>query len=184
MNAFAVWRGAFTTSLTADGSPLVGSHTLIKTGESVSNAVSGPLTNANLELAVIALREQKDQSGVIRGSEAKYLLVPSALFPEAIRITESVLVSDTGNNGVNVFRSKFGIEVMSSPYLGAAAGGSDTAWFLVSEFHAVKRIVRQAVQTALTSWEYSDNRTYKYQGNFREVVVAFDWAGVVGSTGV
>jgi hypothetical protein len=105
-------------------------------------------------------------------------------FKNAVQVTQSVLVSDTANNAVNVYLSIFGIEVMTSPYLGAAGGGSDTAWFLLSQFHGIKRVIRQGVQTALVSWEFSDNRSYKYQGNYREAYFAADWAGIVGATGV
>jgi hypothetical protein len=68
--------------------------------------------------------------------------------------------------------------------LGAAAGGSDTAWYLLSDNHSVTRLVRQGIQTALRSWEYSNNRTYLYQANFREEVYSPDYIGCVGSTGV
>jgi hypothetical protein len=112
------------------------------------------------------------------------LLVPSKLFKLATEITESALVSDSGNNALNVYRSAYGITVYSSPYLGAAAGGSDTAWFLMTPDHSVTRIVRQGIQTALRDWSQSLNRTYLYQGNFREEVYVPDYAGAVGATGL
>ena len=178
-----IFRGAFTTTITPDGVSLINAaHPLIK-GGTVSNLITGALTPTTLETALVALREQKDQAGIIVGSQGKYLVVAPAKFLEDTRITQSVLVSDTANNAVNVFRSIMGIEVFTSPYLGAAAGGSDTAWFLLSQFHGIKRVVRQGVQTALVSWEYSTNRSYKYQGNFREEVFAADYAGIVGSQG-
>lgn len=111
------------------------------------------------------------------------LLVPMELQKLAIEITDSVLISDTANNAVNFFRSMLGIEVMTSPYLGAAAGGSDSAWFLLSPLHSVRRLIRQGVQTALRDWQYSNDRTYFYQGNFREEYFVTDYFGAVGSTG-
>ncbi len=72
----------------------------------------------------------------------------------------------------------------SSPYLGAAAGGSDTAWFMLTRNHSVSRLVRQGIETALRPWQYSNNRTYLYQGNFREEVYVPDYSGAVGSTGL
>jgi len=183
-NAFGLFRGAFTTTLTPDGMPWISNAHVTLSGEVVSNLISGALSETTLNAAMVALREQKNQRGVILGSEGKYLVVAPANFKNAIQITQSVLVSDSSNNAVNVYMSVFGIEVMTSPYLGAAAGGSDTAWFLLSDFHGVKRVVRQGVQTSLVSWEYSDNRSYKYQGNYREAYFVADWAGSVGSTGV
>lgn len=184
MNAYSVYRGAFTTTLTPDGvAAISASHALIG-GGTQSNLVTGALTPATLETATIKMGEMKDQSGVIRGNTPKILLVPMALWPEAIRITKSELVSDSADNAVNVFRSSIlGYMVYTSPYLGAAAGGSDTAWFLLAANHGFRRVVRQGVQTALVSWEYSNNRSYKYTGNFREQVFCSDYAGVVGSLG-
>jgi hypothetical protein len=181
--AFGLLRGAFTTTLTPDAATLISASHITLNGDTVSNLISGALTDTTLNTAMVALREQKNQRGVILGSEGKYLVVAPTGFKNAVQITQSVLVSDTANNAVNIYLSVFGIEVMTSPYLGAAAGGSNTAWFLLSQFHGLKRVVRQGVQTALVSWEYSDNRSYKYQGNFRETYFAADWAGIVGALG-
>lgn len=183
-NAFGLFRGAFTTTLTPDSVAWISASHVTLNGDTVSNLVTGALTTTTLNTASVALQLQKNQRGVIRGSVGKYLVVAPANFKNAIEITQSVLVSDSANNAVNFYRSMMGIEVMTSPYLSASAGGSDTAWFLLSEFHGVKRVIRQGVQTALVSWEFSDNRSYKYQGNFRETYFVADWAGAVGSTGL
>lgn len=181
--AFGLWRGAFTTTLTADGVAFISaSHPLIG-GGTVSNLISGALSNTSLNTAIVALREQKNQAGVILGGVPTILLVPPALFQLAIQITQSALISDSGNNAINVWRSAYGITVYQSPYLGAVAGGSDTAWFLLTPQHSVSRIVRQGIETALRPWQYSNNRTYFYQANFRENVFVPDYAGAVGSTG-
>jgi len=182
-NAFAVYRGAFTTTLTADGAPLIGTHTLL-IGSSYSNVVTGALSVSTLNDALVKLAEQPDQAGVVMGNQGRYLLVPQALFTHATQITESALVADSANNNLNVYRSAFGITIYTSPYLGFNAGGSDTAWFLLSENHTVTRIIRQGIQTYLRDWGMSNNRTYNYQANFREVVYAVDYVGTVGSTGL
>ena len=182
--AFGLFRGAFTTTLTPDAVALCSASHVTLNGDTVSNLITGALSDATLNTAMVALREQKNQRGVVLGSEGRYLVVALKGFKNACQITQSVLVSDNANNAVNIYLSIFGMEVMTSPYLGAVSGGSDTAWFLLSQFHGLKRVIRQGVQTALISWEYSDNRSYKYQGNFREAYFAADWAGLVGSTGV
>lgn len=182
--AFALFRNAFTTTLTADGVAFISaSHPLIG-GGTISNLISGALSDTTLNNAIVALREQKNQAGVILGGVPSILLVPSKLFKYATQLTDSALVADNGNNAINVYRSAYGMKVMSSPYLGLAAGGSDTAWFLLSAQHCVSRLVRQGVETALTPWQYSNNRTYNYQGNFRETVFVPDYSGSVGSTGL
>jgi phage major head subunit gpT-like protein len=183
-NAFALFRNAFTTTLTADGVAFISaSHTLIG-GGTVSNVITGALSDTTINTAIVALREQKNQAGVILGGVPSILLVPSKLFKYATQLTESALVADNANNAINVYRSAYGFKVMSSPYLGLAAGGSDTAWFMLTPQHSVSRLVRQGVETALTPWQYSTNRTYNYQGNFRESYFVPDYAGTVGSTGV
>ncbi len=181
--AFGLFRNAFTTTLTADGVSFINAaHPLIG-GGTTSNVVSGALSNATLNTAIVTLRQQVNQAGVILGGVPTILLVPPALFQLAIQITQSALISDSGNNAINVWRSAYGITVYQTPYLGAVAGGSDTAWFLMTPQHSVSRVVRQGVETALRPWQYSNNRTYLYQANFRENVFVPDYAGAVGSTG-
>lgn len=182
--AFGIFRTAFSTTTTPDGVSWINSaHPLIG-GGTQSNLSTGVLNDANFNLAIINIREQKDQAGVILGNAPAYLVVPSALFKTAVQLTESALVTGSGNNDLNVYRSAYGITVFTSPYLGAAAGGSDTAWFLLAKNHGIRRAIRQGLQTALRDWTMSNNRTYFYQANYREVVFVKDYAGSTGSTGL
>ena len=180
--AFGLFRLGFTTALTADGSAIFSTHTLIGGGTQVNNSTAA-LTPTSLNTAIVNLMEQKDQSGVIRGSSPKTLLVPPALWKKAREITDSALIADSANNNVNVYRSALGITVYTSHWLGAAAGGSDTAWFLLAQRHGFTRLIRQGLETALTDWRYSNNLTYRYQANFRENYFCADYAGAFGSTG-
>ena len=180
--AFGLFRLGFTTALTADGSAIFSTHTLIGGGTQVNNSTAA-LTPTSLNTAIVNLMEQKDQSGVIRGSSPKTLLVPPALWKKAREITDSALIADSANNNVNVYRSALGITVYTSHWLGAAAGGSDTAWFLLARRHGFTRLVRQGLETALTDWRYSNNLTYRYQANFRENYFCADYAGSYGSDG-
>jgi len=186
-NAFALFRNGFTSTLTADGvtffntaHPLIGGGTQSNTASGASSALSPD----SLNTAIVNLVEQKDQSAVIRGSAPAVLLVPPALWKHAREITDSALIADSGNNNVNVYRSALGITVYTSHWLGAAAGGSDTAWFLLARRHGVTRLIRQGLETALTDWRYSNNLTYRYQANFREAYFVADYAGSYGAQGV
>lgn len=182
-NAFRVFRNAFTTELTPDGVSIVNAaHPLIQ-GGTTSNIITGALDDNTLNDALVALRQQVDQSGVVLGGQGSILVVPSKLAKKAWQLTDSVLTPESANNAVNIYRSLMGITVMSSPYLDAIAGGSDTAWFLLTADHSICRLVRQGMQTALTDWTYSTDRTYNYQGNFREEVFVEDYSGIVGSLG-
>jgi phage major head subunit gpT-like protein len=183
-HAFGLFRNAFGTTLTADGIALISASHVLLTGATNSNIITGALTSTTLNTGIVALREQKDQTGTVIGGIPHILLVPSKLFKTAIELTDSALIADSANNAINVYRSAYGFKVYSSPYLGAAAGGSDTAWFLLSRNHSVSRLIRQGIETALTPWQYSNDRTYTYQANFREEVFVPDYAGIVGALGV
>lgn len=187
VNAFGIFRNAFSTDttpvLTADGLSVCNSAHVLIGGGTVSNTGTGVLNSTNLNTGIVALREQKDQSGVIMGGVPAILLVPSALFKLATELTDSALLSDTANNAINVYRSAYGFTVYSSPHVGNAAGGTDTRWFLLTKNHSVSRLIRQGIQTGFTSWEFSDNRSYTYQANFRESYFVRDYSGIYGSTG-
>jgi len=182
-SAFALFRNGFNTALTADGSAIFSTHTLIG-GGTQSNAGTLALSPTSLNTGLVNLVEQKNQAGVISGSTPSVLLVPPAIWKHAREITDSALIADVANNNVNVYRSALGITVWTSHWLGAAAGGSDTAWFLLAKRHGFTRLIRQGLETALTDWRYSNNLTYRYQANFREAYFCADYAGSYGSTGV
>ena len=188
-NAFKIFRGAFTTTLTADGNALVSSHTLLNGSTynndlfNINGGATTVLSSTSLNAAITALAQQPDQQGVILGQQPQVLLVPPALIKLALELSDSALAGDTSTNAINVFRSAYGYRVYSTPYIGTATGGSDTAWFLLGRNTGIKRIVRQGIETFLRPWGYSNNRTYLYQANFREEVVAVDYIGVIGAKG-
>ena len=193
-NAFKIFRGAFTTTLSADGSALIGSHTLINGGTTNNEivaadvgAVTSTLTSSSFNIAMKRLAEVKSQAGVPLQCVGNILLVPPALYATARQIAVSALTPDNANNAVNVFSMDYSVRVYQSVYLGTASPdglGSDTAWFLMdSSRHAVRRFVRQGIVTSLRGWEMSNNRTYYYQANFREEVFAPDYIGLVGAKG-
>ncbi len=182
-NAFKLFRNGFTTTLTADGVTWFNSaHPLIG-GGTQSNTGTGALTPATLNDAMVNLLQQKDQAGVIMGDRMSILIVPPQLWKKAIEITDSALIADSGNNNLNVYRSAVGVTVYTSAYIGLAAGGSDTAWFVLGKRHGIRRLIRQGIETALTGWQYSQNLSYFYQANFREEVFVADYCGSYGSTG-
>lgn len=183
-NAFAVFRNGFTTALTADGATVFSdTHTNLN-GDTVDNKITAVLAESALNTAIIQLVEMKSQDGELDGYTPNTLLVPPALFKLATEICESEYKSGGSNNDTNVYSSKYGIYVATSRYLGAAAGGSDTAWFLLSKEHSVMRFVRESVWTSLNDWRLTRNNSYTYKGGFREVVGALTYEGIIGSTGL
>lgn len=194
-NAFKIFRGAFTTTLTADGLSFINAaHTLLGGGTTsnritaaVAGAASSVLTTSALNAGMKMLAEMKSHASVPLQCVGNILMVPPALFVTARQVTGSALVAENGNNALNVLNSDYGIRVFQSVWMGTASNdglGSDTAWFLLdSSRHAIRRFVRQGVQTNLRDWGASNNRTYYYQANFREEVFVPDFVGVVGASG-
>lgn len=184
-NAFALYRNAFTTTLTADGVAWISSSHVTLDGGLVDNRLDGNpvLSPSSLNAAITRLMEIKSQDGVIMGEMPAYLVVPPALFKTASEILGSTLAADTANNNVNVYSSVYNIRPFQSPFLGSAAGGSDTAWFLLSRNHSATRYIREEVTTELVDYIYSNNDNYIYKGRFREVYGVTDYVGAVGSSG-
>lgn len=182
--AFGVFRNAFTTTLTNNGTALISDTQSNLNGDVIDNKLTAALSNSSLDDAIVKLAEQKSQSGMVVGHTAKVLLVPLALYKDAVQITESKLEAFTADNQVNMYSSKYGLIVKTSPYLGAInSGGSDTAWFVLADQHNVYRWERQPIVTDLVDYKYSDNFAYKYKAEFRNVYGAVTYEGIVASTG-
>ncbi len=179
-SAMGIFRNATTTTLTSDGVALLSaSHTNIA-GDTIDNTISAAFSVDTVEEGINLLLEQKDQAGDIIGHEAKTLLVPPALFKEAVEVTESRLEANTTDNQLNVFSAKYGFAVKQSQYLGAAAGGSNTKFFMMGEYHSIMRWVRVPVQTRMLSGEFQENGDSVYRGRFREVYGAISYEAIVG----
>ncbi len=183
-NGFDVYRGAFATYKTNDGAYIYSdSHTNLN-GDTVDNLLTAALAPAALKSAVAMLAEQKDQAGDIVGFDAQCLLVPNKLYDYAVEITESKLIPDKTDNNINAFSAKYNIYVKQSNRLSAAAGGSDTAWYLNASMHPVTRWKRQDIVTDVVDYKYDDKNRYTYKGEFREVYGAYTYEATVGSTGL
>ena len=184
-NAFALYRNAFTTTLTADGVAWISSNHITIDGLTIDNRVANNpvLAGDSLNTAIVQMLEMKSEEGVVMGEQPATLFVPPALYKKALEVTGSALVSDSANNALNVFSSTYQIAVFQSPYIGAAQGGSDTAWYLLSRNHGATRYIREEINTDLVDFRLSANDNYVYKGRFREVVGVTNYIGAVGSTG-
>ena len=182
-NAIKFYRNAFTTSLTADGVAFgSNSHKNIN-GDTIDNLETAALDEGDFNTMIIKLAEMKNQRGIVRGYQPNVLFVPITLFKTAAEILDSQLKSGTTDNDNNIYLTKYGIALATSPYLGAAAGGSDSAFFLLSKNHSVRRWVREAVDTRLIPWEQTTNNNYVYKGFFREMVGGIDAGGAICNNG-
>lgn len=183
-NGFDIYRGAFATHKTNDGKYIVADdHTNIN-GDTIDNKATAALSPASLKVLIAMLAEQKDQKGDVVGCEAKCFLVPNRLYAYAVEITKSEKVADTTDNNVNTFSSEYNLYVKQTNRIGAAAGGSDTAHFLLADEHTITRFKRQEMQTDWIDYKFDKKNRYEYKGEFREAYGAVSYEGLVGSTGL
>lgn len=183
-NAFSVYNNGFSSQTTNDGVALFSNSHVTLGGETVDNLETAALADTALNTAMTSLIEQKTQDGTLGGHMPALLLVPTALFKTAVEITKSEVKTGANNDTLNYYSTYYpGLTVKTSPFLGAAQGGSDTAWFLLSKNHSVYRWEREAINTDLVGYEYSRNDNYVYKARYREVVDSISYEGAVGSTG-
>ena len=190
----SVFNNAFDTDYTSygDGLPLCSTvHTRADGGSNQSNASATgiTLTEPNLETGILATRNQLDDRGQLVSIVPDVLLVPPALEKEAIIITKSTNRSGTADNDLNVnnMREYTGgkLNVIVWDYLGAAAGGSDTAWFLLSSSdHEIGWGWRKKPGVKkLSDAVGAKNQVMYWQMYFRAAYGWRDWRGVWGSAG-
>lgn len=184
-NAFLVYANGFTgstsNSTTVDNVPLFSNSHLNENGDTVDNYETGVMSDSNLNILVVSLRGQIDQSGVIVGYEPDFLLTPSALDHDARTVAKSVLRAGTGNNDLNYYSEMYpGMQVKFNQFLDTV---STTAYFIGTQGHDVYRYEREAFFTDLVDWKTNENDLYKYKMRARELVDALSYVGVAGSDG-
>lgn len=165
-----------------DSVPLISDMHVLKDSSTVigKNLFTGALTDANLKLALKKMRETVDEAGNIIGIHPTRLIVPPALEFTAKAIVNSAQQSGTANNDINTIKGA--LEVCVYDYIGAAAGGSDTVWFLqdpsLSELNFFWR-----VKPEFKAENDFDTFVAKYRGYMRFSYGYSDWRGIGGSVG-
>lgn len=179
---------AFSGATTSGDVALISDSHIAMNGDTIDNKETGALNAANLETLVKKLRIQQAQDGELGGHNPVGLLVPPALFPDAIEIAETELKPHTADNTLNYFSRIYpGLVVGCSAYLDSAYNklnsNTDTSYFLVSRNHSIMRYVRKPLTTTLVPPETDERDRYHYKARFREVVSIISWEGIVGSDG-
>lgn len=157
------------------------SHTRTDGGAVISNYATTDLNESALETALVAMRATVDDKGQLVGVNPDTLLVAPAQEKEARILLESQLRVGTANNDINPYQGRLKIVVWDR--LGSAAGGSDTAWFLLdSSVHKLLYFNRS--DSGLQGPEYDfDNDVAKWKDSFRCLPGWSDFRGVYGSKG-
>ena len=157
-------------------------HTLVDSGKTCSNLLEGPLNEANLKKAIQMMASQLDEAGNLIQMKATKLIVPPALEDTALRLLHSSQLPGTELNDTNEYL-KNRLQVVVMDYLGATAGGSDTAWFLQDGTrHELNFFWR--VKPEFKNEEDFDTFVAKYRGYMRYSYGFSDWRGMVGSKGL
>lgn len=177
--AAANLNGAFSTSYAGgDAKPLAStSHPRADGGTAQSNAsaVGLKLSEDNMETALLAIKGQLDEKGMIIDVMPNRIIVPPALSKAAHIIVDSVGRSGTSDHDVNVYKSQF--EIVEWAYL-----TSSTAWFLedtsTSELNWFWRIKPEFKQDDMFD---TDTACFKVRERFS--CGASDWHGFWGSKG-
>lgn len=184
---------AFNTSFTSytDNKPLCSvEHPRADGGADQSNASATGIvfSEENIEVALLALESQKDDRGQMITVFGNRVIIPPALRKQALIDLRSDGRSGTANNDVNVYKSMqsyYGtIEILVWDRLGAANGGSDTAWFL--EDTSTSQIMWQWAQrpnvTKNDNIGFKQDVTY-YKGMYYASKGWRDFRGIYGSKG-
>lgn len=110
----------------------VRSNVITGTGSGTYSGVNPTLNETSLFEAIAQVREAKNGRGeTINYDGPVVLVIPFRLEKLAKEITGSDKRSDTSNNDINYYKGGL-VEVISTNYIGAANGGSDTAWFVMA----------------------------------------------------
>lgn len=189
---FEPFRDGFSGATTYTGTAIFSnSHTLLD-GSTLDNLITPALDDAAIETAITQLLEMKNQDGVPGHYMPHVLLVPPALFKEAVILTDSELRPETADNDANYVSSKYGIVVKQSVFLGSAisanagqliSAGSDVQWFLLSDQTPFIRVEKEGLNMEIVDSSYRDNFVSLVKAKFRQETGATIPNGVVGSNG-
>jgi hypothetical protein len=180
-HGFDVGGGGSALFTAGDAVALFSASHPLKSGGTASNYTTADLDEDALEAALVAMRATVDNKGELMLVQPDTLVVPPALEKEARILLESQLRTGTGNNDINPYKGRLSLVVWD--FLGAAAGGSDTAWFVIdskqNELNWFNRDDR-----GLEGPEYDfDTKSAKWSVVARWSAGFSDWRGTYGSLG-
>lgn len=179
---FTAGGGGDATFTSGDAKALfVTDHPRTDGGTAQGNYITTDLSEDALEAVLVAMRATLDDKGQLQLIMPDILVVPPALEKEASILLESTGRVGTTNNDVNPYKGRLRLVVWD--YLGSAAGGSDTAWFVAdSRQHKLNWFTREdeGVKGPIVD---EDTDTAKWKIAFRSSVGFSDWRGIYGSKG-
>lgn len=176
------------TSMT-DGKPLFADdHPRADGGSSQDNASTLALSEVNLETLILQMEGQLNDRGQSISVFPNKIVLPPALRKKALEILRSDKKSESADNDINVYNGMqefYGtMKIVVWDALGAASGGSDTAFYLFDD--ANQQLMWEWAERANISRDESigfKNDTIYYKGRDYFSIGWRDWRGTLGSTG-
>lgn len=150
-------------------------------GATQSNSITADLSEDSIENALVTMRATLDGKGQLMLVQPSVLLVPPALEKEANILMNSVQRAGTTNNDINAYKGR--LDVVVWDYLGSAAGGSDTAWFIYDRaVHELNWFNRSDRGLEGPDWDF-DTKTARWSVVCRWSAGWSNWRGIYGSKG-
>lgn len=157
--------------------------TVVPGGSTQSNASSTgiKLSQDNLEVARLALMLQKQDNGLAMSMAGKLtLIVPLNNEKTAKEVLNSDLQPQNANNAINTFKGS--MDLVSSIFLDATNGGSNTQWFIQNSAMA-KLYHTSRQEKRLESDVNIRNKMVTYTVDARWANCSKEWKGTWGSKG-
>lgn len=149
--------------------------------QSNASSTGVALSVDSVETADVALIEQKTDDALPMAKGGKpTMVIPPKLRRKAKEIGESEKTPESDLNAINVYKGTY--DVAESTFLGAANGGSDTAWFMVVPGRS--KMVHEVRQGATLESDVSIlNKNVTYTVDARWANGVLDWRRTWGSKG-
>ena len=179
---FTAGGGGMSTFTSGDALALFSTaHTREDGGATQSNMTTADLAEDSIEAALLAIRTTLDHKGQLYLAKGDTLCVAPALEKEARILLNTTQRVGTANNDINPYQGALKLVVWD--FLGSAAGGSDTAWFVYdSSLHQLNFFNRSDRGLEGPEWDF-DTKTAKWSVDVRHSVGFSGWRGVYGSKG-
>lgn len=150
-------------------------------GATQSNYITADLSEDSIENALVTMRQTLDGKGQLMLVQPSDLIVPPALEKEANILMNSIQRTGTTNNDINPYKGR--LNVICWDYLGSAAGGSDTAWFIIDrKVSYLNWFNRSDRGLEGPDWDF-DTKTARWSIVCRWSAGWSNWRGVYGSKG-
>lgn len=207
-NFFNLFNNGFTTTTGWDGQPVFGTHTTLKSGQTITNFGSSDLTQTALEAAFEYYDNLVDEAGVKLMLKPNLLLIPNKLkwvANDLLKQTGRVWDYSTGG-AWDAAAAARGIINDGTHYVGASANPNqmntvnpkngivdnwsifvsryltdDDSWFLLSDQQDFRFYWKKKPTMSSSDDFDTDNKMYKVVMRF--ALGTFDWRGGYGGLG-